>query len=153
MSRIIALTAIVVWGVFAINCSPLKRAQRLINKAVANGAKVNRDTTYAPVQFTAPAMTFQTKLDKWKWGDTLYVRGVNGEARVITKIVQRPGKVERDTIIKVECPEQQVKTTTPIAVDTEISAGYTFWNLLFWFFVGLITGGSVVFVLKTLRII
>lgn len=140
---------------FLASCasSKLKRAERLIAKAIAQGAKVTNDTTYAPVIFTAPAMTFTTKLNKFQWGDTLYVRGKDGEAKIVTQIKKLPGTHRVDTILQLYCPEQKVQTRAPIEIDRKIEAGYTFWNVLFWFFVGLVVGFAIHFILRVVRIL
>lgn len=146
-------TIILISVVSACSSIKLKRAERLIAKAVAQGAKVTNDTVYAPVTFKAPPMTFTTKLDKFRWGDTLYVRGKDGEAKIITQIKKLPGTHRVDTVVRVECPEQQVEKKVPIEIDREIKAGYTFWNLLFWFFVGLVVGAATYFILRVIKIL
>lgn len=140
---------------FLASCasSKLKRAERLIAKAVAQGAKVQDDTVYARVEFKAPEMRFETRLAGFRWGDTLYLPGKSGPAEVITRIVRKPGTNRVDTVVVVKCPEQGVETTTPVAIDRKIEAGYTFWNVLFWFFVGLVVGFAIHFILRVVKIL
>lgn len=120
------------------SCGPaayLKRAERSIAKAKEKGAVVKSDTTFH---------TFKVEGAKGEFnlGDIIFQRKDNVHERPILKdtIIYKDRikiKVEKEKIF-VECPD--VKEEVPVAINTNISAGYTNWDLIKLALVALIVG-------------
>lgn len=114
------------------SCGPaskLRRAERLIKAAMADGAKVKTDTVYRDIKFTAPEISFETTLLSPNWNDTLYITGKDS---IQVKIKRTPATKSEPEVVYVEakCPERDVTTSVPVAVNQKISAGYTLWDLI-----------------------
>src|ERR1043165_2443038 len=66
-----------VLSVILSSCGPtykLRKAERLIQQAIDKGAKVSSDTLFAPIEFKAPALSFETTVENPNWSDTLFIR-------------------------------------------------------------------------------
>jgi len=110
------------------SCGPaayLKRAERSIAKAKEKGAKVKTDTTFHTFKIEGAKGQFDL-------GDIILQRKDNVHERPILKdtvIYKDRIRTEiKDNKIFVECPDEEKEV--PVAVTTEISAGYTVWDLI-----------------------
>jgi len=111
-------------------CSPAWHLQRIkhhMNKAEEKGASIKTDTTYKTIVFDVKGA--KTSFDL---GPTIIHRKDGVVGRYILKdtvIYKDRIKTEiRDNTVFVECPDEQVEEKVPVAVNTEIKAGYTKWQ-------------------------
>lgn len=127
-SRIVRTYCYAIVVLLCVSCGPaakLRRAQRLIDKAIADGAKV--DTTWTNVKFVAPAVNFNTTITDPQWQDTVYFKDPNTGVEVKIKRVQIPG--EKETVyVEGKCPPLPVEVPCPTEV--KVSAGFTWWDML-----------------------
>lgn len=125
MGRIV----IVLFALSLFACSPsflLKRSERLKKRAIERGAKIERDTVWrtTPVFIKGPSATFPLLLKPSFIGQTRYV--LKDTIMWRNKI-----KVEiRDNYINVECPDSTATIRTPTVINENVSAGYTWWDLV-----------------------
>lgn len=136
------------------SCGPaskLRKAQHLIDAAVAKGAKVTTDTTYKIVSLVAPPMTMETTLTPPKdWNELL----VKGKESIVVHVKRIPakGKEPEKIYIKADCPPQKIPTKIPVAINQKIAAGYTLWDLVILAIVCLIVGYISNIFIQTIKI-
>jgi threonine synthase len=121
------------WG-----CSPTK----LLQMAIEKGAKVKTDTVFQNVvterTVTDTVTRFQT-VNKLLSGDTVVINTVRW------RLKERIDTITKTRYVQVECKPDTLRI--PVAVTTEISAGYTAWQMIGStlggiLFVGLIAFGT-----------
>lgn len=122
MGRIIAVTVVVLVGALALtSCSP----EKLLQMAVKKGAKVQTDTVFQNVvterTVTDTLTKFQT-VNKILAGDTVVINTFRW------KLKERIDTVTKTRYVQVECKPDTVRV--PVEVTTEISAGYTKWQMI-----------------------
>jgi len=113
----------------------LKKAERSIAKAKEKGAVVKTDTTFHTFKIEGAKGQFDL-------GDIVLNRKDNIHERPILKdtvIYKDRIRTEiKDNKIFVECPDEEKEV--PVAVTTEISAGYTVWDLIKMALFGAVVG-------------
>lgn len=115
----------------------LKRAEVNIRKAEQLGAKVTQDTVYKTVE--VPEVKIDTLVEKVNFLDTIYVT----KNRVVTKV-----KIDvKDSTVYVETKCPPVKLEVPVAVNRDIKAGYTLFNVITYSLLALGLG----YLIKSLR--
>lgn len=112
----------------------LKKAERHIAKAIALGADVKADTITITKQVITPEYKTDTVVKVKNFRDTVRIEN--------NRIAW---KVKVDTITKKLYVQATVKPDTvyvdvPVAVHTNIKAGYTLWDLIILAFVAFFTG-------------
>lgn len=116
----------------------LRRAEVLIDRAEAKGAKWKTDTTFQTIEFTAPKLTFSTTLNDPDWSDTLYLRGKDSiQVKIKRTVIQ--GKKET-VYVKADCPELVIEKRVPVAVNKKIESGYSMWQMVILGIVAVIVG-------------
>lgn len=114
------------------SCGPsyyLRKADKNLRKAIELGAKVEADTTFAKVKFIAPAIGFATTIDSPNWSDTLFIKGKDSIQVKVKKIAATPTEPEK-VYVQVDCPEREGEVEVPVAVNKEIKAGYTLYDII-----------------------
>jgi hypothetical protein len=113
-----------------------------LQKAISKGAKVSSDTVWAEIKtertITDTVTRFQT-VNKLLAGDTVVVNTTRW------RLKERIDTITKTRYVQVECKPDTVRV--PVTVTTEISAGYTAWQMLGStlggiLFVGLIAFGT-----------
>lgn len=135
------MKAFLILAIVLVSCGPaskLRRAQKLIDKAIADGAKVKSDTTWTNIKFTSPAITFKTQLENPNWQDTVYLTGKDS-VQVKIKRVMIPGKKET-VYVEAKCPEREQEVPCPTGVNQTIKAGCTLWDLIILAIICLLVG-------------
>lgn len=121
---------------FLCSCGPAWHLQQAEKK----GAKVKSDTVFQDVitelTVTDTVLRFQT-VNKILAGDTITLETVRWKSKTVIDTLTK-------TIYQqVECKPDTVRV--PVAVNTEISAGYTKWQLIGSVFGALLFCGAVAF--------
>lgn len=102
--------------------SACKSPEALLKKAIAKGAKVKTDTVKIIVERVTPEVKKDTVF-LTKEGDTVYIN----KEKLKIKYVKLAGD---SVFIEGKCESDTVKIEVPVTVTTEISAGYTLWELI-----------------------
>lgn len=123
------------------SCGPagkLRRANRLIDQAVAAGATVKTDTIFVTKTVVVPETHFDTVLTKVNFTDTITVE----KDKVVTKV--KINTVTKEVFVSTKCPERIKEVKVPVQVFKTISAGYTKWRVTWMtglgFLLGLVIG-------------
>lgn len=119
---------IIVVSLLVLSCGPsqkLRKAEKLIAKAIEQGAEVKNDTIYKNIRLSVPGVAFNTTLSSPNWNDTLYIRGKDS---TIVKIKRIPGPVEK-LFVEVKQPAKTIVQKVPVVIEREIKAGYTLWQV------------------------
>lgn len=107
--------------ILLFNCSP----EKLLQMAVKKGAKVQTDTVFQNVvterTVTDTLTKFQT-VNRILSGDTVVINTFRW------KLKERIDTVTKTRYVQVECKPDTLRV--PVEVTTEISAGYTKWQLV-----------------------
>lgn len=99
----------------------LKRAQKLIAKAEAQGLKWSVDTVFKTVEVITPKIEFDTVLKQVDFHDTITVTKDN----VITRL--KINTVTKEVFVSTECPSDTVFVKVPVQVNKKLQAGKSFW--------------------------
>lgn len=124
-------------AVILASCSPaakLRRAERLIDRAIADGAKIQHDTVFTEKIVTVPERIVDTLVTVQNITDTITVT-VN---KVTTKVKYTPST--KTVYIKTLCPKFTKTIRVPVVVERKISAGYSLWDLIILALVCLFAG-------------
>lgn len=110
----------------------LRRAERLIKKAEAQGATWRTDTIYKEIPIVVPAIKVDTVVERVNFADTITV--INN--RVVTKI--KVDTVNKNVYVSTNCPEQNVVASVPVVVHRTIEAKtwIRWWYILIAFIAG-----------------
>lgn len=114
-----AVRAILLSLIFFTSCGPaakLRRAERLIEKAEAQGAKWKVDTVYSEIPVIVPSIHIDTVIQRIDFSDTIYIR----QNKVVTKI--KVDTVNNNVYVSTRCPEQKVTAKVPVIVSRTINA-------------------------------
>lgn len=107
--------------ILLFNCSP----EKLLQMAVKKGAKIQTDTVFQNVvterTVTDTLTRFQT-INRILAGDTVVINTFRW------KLKERIDTVTKTRYVQVECKPDTLRV--PVEVTTEISAGYTKWQLV-----------------------
>lgn len=129
------LYLLILLGFFILlSCGPtakLKRAQKLIAKAEAQGLKWSVDTVFKTVEVITPKIEFDTVLRLVNFTDTITVTKDN----VITRL--KINTVTKEVFVSTECPSDTVFVKVPVRVNRKLQAGKGFWYY-FWRGLGLV---------------
>jgi hypothetical protein len=138
----------------------LRRAERLdarkqeqIQKAIAKGAKVKRDTTFKTVTFKVPGVKveFTPKVLHDKSQPLIFIKD-----SVITKVVFRQGINGKDTVfVATDCPDAEVSEQVPVAINTDIDAkqNWKTMEVIGYIFMALIIGAGGMYLLKLFKVV
>jgi hypothetical protein len=121
----IIIGALALWITIS-SCGPagkLRRANRLIDQAVAAGATVKTDTVFVTKTVIVPETHFDTVLTRVNLTDTITVE----KDKVITKV--KINTVTKEVFVSTKCPERIKEVKVPVQVFKTISAGYTKWRV------------------------
>lgn len=132
--------AFCVAGIALFSCGPtynLKQAKKHLIKAEQKGAKIDRDTIYKDIITERSVTDTLVKFIEVNriFTDTLKIETTKW--KTLTKF----DKVTRTVFQKVECKPDTIRV--PIEVRTNISAGYSGWQLLGMILFGLVVGALV----------
>lgn len=127
----------------------LRRAEVLIDRAEAKGAKWKTDSVFQTIEFTAPKLTFSTTLNDPNWTDTLYLRGKDSIQVKIKRIIT-PGKKET-VYVQADCPEQKIQKKVATAINKKIEAGYSVWQMVILGIVAVIVGYFISIAVNSFR--
>ncbi len=100
----------------------LRRSEKLLNKAIANGAKVTADTVIKEVAITIPEIKTDTIFQS-REGDTVTIT----KDRLQIKYVKLPAD---SVYIEGECKADTIVKRIPVAVYKKISSGHTTWDMV-----------------------
>lgn len=137
-------------GVIASGCSPsdkLRRAKRLIDEAVAAGAKWKSDTVFQEVRVVVPEIKFDTVVRRVDFRDTIIVT----KEKAVTRV--KINTVTRDVFVETKCPEKIVIKKVSHTVNREIKVGYSLMGLVWRCAVSSLILAAIVFGLCKLRVI
>lgn len=133
-------------AVLTTSCGPtskLRRAERLIAKAEAQGLKWKSDTVWQTKTVIVPEIKFDTVLRDVNFRDTITVT----KDRVVTKV--KIDLKEKLIYVSTDCPPDTVKIKVPIVVNKEITAkGYTTLGLIWRCAVSLLIGVVIGYILR-----
>lgn len=102
----------------------LKKAERLMQKAIDKGAKVKRDTVVKTIAFTVPGIKDSRTVTFRSLRDTLFIPMESGiEAKVSVDTENKTATAE------VKCPETIVERKIEVPC-TEIKTGYSLYELI-----------------------
>lgn len=106
-----------------------RKRNEFIQKAIAHGAKINVDTSWAIVPILSPEIKFETVLSPLSFKDTIIVRDPNTGQEIKVKVnVDTTSREPKGTIsIKSKTPPQKSEQKVPIATSTKITACHGFW--------------------------
>lgn len=111
--------------VILTSCGPqakLRRAERLIAKAEAQGARWKSDTVFVEKQIITRERHIDTLIQRVDFRDTITVI----QDKVVTKV--KINTVTKEVFIDTECPPDTVKISVPVVVNREISAKKRSWT-------------------------
>jgi len=138
MDRLVAAGFGMVFFLITLSsCGPaakLRRANRLIDQAIAAGATVKTDTVFVTRTVTVPETHFDTVLTKVNFTDTITVE----KDKVVTKV--KINTVTKEVFVSTKCPEVTKVVKVPVQVFKTISAGYTKWRVTWMTGLGLLLG-------------
>ena len=100
----------------------LRRSEKLLDKAIANGAKVSTDTIIKEVIFTIPEVRTDTIFQS-REGDTIRIE----KDRLRITYVNLPAD---SVYIEGECKADTIVKRIPVAVYKKISSGHTTWDMV-----------------------
>jgi hypothetical protein len=133
---------VIALAVTLASCGPaakLRRAERLIAEAEAQGATVTMDTIFVDkLVITAPTQ-FDTVLSVVGFGDTLTIE----KEKIVTRI--KVNTVTKEIFVETKCPPDTIKINVPYTVTRKISArdGYSMWQMIILALVFLLVGYGV----------
>lgn len=120
---------------FLLSCGgptgKLRRAEKLIAKAEAQGLKWSVDTVFKTIEVITPKIEFDTVLKQVNFTDTITVTKDN----VITRL--KINTVTKEVFVSTECPSDTVFVKVPVQVKRKIEAGKG-WQYYFWRGLGLV---------------
>ena len=127
-------------------CGPtgkIKRAQRLIALAEAQGVTWKTDTVWVKRSVIVPEVHFDTVVQVKSFIDTVIVT----KDKVITKV--KVNTLTKEVFVSTDCPGDTVVIRVPTIINREISAkGYTGWGLAWRCVVFLLIGVVIGYILK-----
>lgn len=100
----------------------LRRSEKLLNKAIANGAKVSADTIIKEVTLTIPEVRTDTIFQS-RQGDTVVIQ----KDRLRIKYVNLPAD---SVYIEGECKADTIIKRIPVAIYKKIESGRTVWDMV-----------------------
>lgn len=109
------------------SCGPankLRRAERLISAAEAQGAKWSVDTVFKEIKVITPKIEFDTVLRQVNFTDTITVE----KDKVITRF--KINTLTKEIFVHTECPPDTIRVEVPVTVTKEIKAGATTWDII-----------------------
>jgi len=112
----------------------LKRAERLIAKAEAKGAKWSVDTVYVTKEVIVPEVKFDTVIQKVNFTDTLTIVKDN----IVTKV--KVNTITKEIFVSTKCPPDTIRIEVPVRIDKSIKAGYTLLQLIGMMVFGIVLG-------------
>ena len=115
----------VILAALLFSCGPqakLRRAERLIAKAEAQGARWKVDTVFKEITVYTTKIEFDTVLKQVNFHDTITVIKDN----VITRF--KINTVTKDIYVNTECPPDTIEILVPVTVNKEINAKKRSWT-------------------------
>lgn len=130
----------------------VRRADKLIARAEAKGAKWHTDTTFHTINLHVPGIEFKTTLAAPNWADTILI-GSKGKDSIQVKILRIPAtpKEPEKVFVQVACPDQVAAARVPVVVNRKIDAGYSLWDMIILAIVCLIVGYFSRILIKTIQ--
>ena len=119
-----------------------RKRDEFIKKAIAHGAKIQLDTTWAIVPIISPEIKFETTLSPLSFKDTIIVRDSKSGQEIKVKVnVDTTTREPKGTIhIESKTPPQKSEQKVPIATNTKITACHGFWYDAKLFAIGIVIG-------------
>lgn len=132
-----------------VGCSPawhLKKAKEHLKKAEIKGAAITADTVFQTKTFKVEGASATFNL-----GPSILHRkdGVTNKYILKDTVIykDRIKTVIKDNVITIDCPDEEIKEEIPVAINTEIKAGYTKWQYGTAIVGGIILGLVIGFIL------
>lgn len=125
----------------------LKKAERLIESAIQLGAEVKRDTVWVTKEVIVPEVKTDTvvELVGFNLQDTIFIE------RERLKVKVKLDTLFKEIFVEAKCQPDTVKIEVPAALNNDINAGKSTWDLIIACIVAVIIGVVLGYVFKLLR--